>query len=702
MSSTEGAQVLSQGVGYGVVLGIGFVFAVLMMGLSTLQNRYTTFKIGTSEEFNTASRSIKPGLIASGIVSAWTWAATLLQSSTVTYEYGLCGGYYYAAGATLQIFLMAILAVRVKMIAPYCHTYLEIVQARYGNTPHLIFVTYGLVTNLIVSSMLLLGGSAVVNAFTGMNIYAANFLIPIGVMVYVILGGLRATFLCDYTHTLILMIIILYFYFYTYTEAELIGGFEGMYQKLQQAAIERPVAGNAEGSYMTLKSNYGLVFMIIQIFGGLGTVMLDQGYWQRAIASKAKTAVRAYLLGGVAWFAVPLTFSSIMGLAAVALANNPAFPYTGGLSSGEIDAGLAAPAGVVALLGKGGAVAMLILLFMAVTSAASSEMIATSSILTFDLYQIHFKPDASPEVLIRVSHIMVAVWAIVMSCVACLWNGIGISLNWLFLFSGTLYTSAVGPIVMSVLWRKQTRLAVICGALGGLCVGVTCWLVVAKTYYGALTVETTGNMYPNLAGNMGSCCSGALISIIVTLIKPDNEFDWSATKNINPRGRAIDEQLKRGLNPTKDSMSKENTNSETATTAGSEKGEKTDAMVVTNSVDDEDEDTSLAVPEERRPEDYETLKKSLRAATWASVIMSFIIVFLIPIPMFLSHYVFSLAFFKAWVIICVIWVFVAAFITSVLPLYESRQAMVEISRGVVRDVFGGGLAKKEVVTDSSA
>ena len=30
---------------------------------------------------------------------------------------------------------------------------------------------------------------------------------------------------------------------------------------------------------------------------------------------------------------------------------------------------------------------------MAVTSAASSEMIATSSILTFDLYQIHFKPN---------------------------------------------------------------------------------------------------------------------------------------------------------------------------------------------------------------------------------------------------------------------------------------------------------------------
>lgn len=33
----------------------------------------------TSEQFNTAGRSVKTGLIANVIVSEWTWAATLLQ-----------------------------------------------------------------------------------------------------------------------------------------------------------------------------------------------------------------------------------------------------------------------------------------------------------------------------------------------------------------------------------------------------------------------------------------------------------------------------------------------------------------------------------------------------------------------------------------------------------------------------------------------
>jgi hypothetical protein len=85
-----------------------------MLCLTAIQARYTAFSPKSSEEFSSASRSVKPGLIASGIVSAWTWAATLvshalchlvqneevltrlhdweqLQSSAVAYKYGEYG-----------------------------------------------------------------------------------------------------------------------------------------------------------------------------------------------------------------------------------------------------------------------------------------------------------------------------------------------------------------------------------------------------------------------------------------------------------------------------------------------------------------------------------------------------------------------------------------------------------------------------------
>jgi Na+/proline symporter len=41
--------------------------------------------------------------------------------------------------------------------------------------------------------MLILGGSATVTDLTGMNTVAACFLIPLGVSIYVLAGGMRGT-----------------------------------------------------------------------------------------------------------------------------------------------------------------------------------------------------------------------------------------------------------------------------------------------------------------------------------------------------------------------------------------------------------------------------------------------------------------------------------------------------------------------------
>lgn len=53
----------------------------------------------TSEMFNTAGRTVKSGLVASAVVSSWTWAATLLQSSGVAYRYGVSGPFWVSHAA---------------------------------------------------------------------------------------------------------------------------------------------------------------------------------------------------------------------------------------------------------------------------------------------------------------------------------------------------------------------------------------------------------------------------------------------------------------------------------------------------------------------------------------------------------------------------------------------------------------------------
>jgi urea-proton symporter len=347
----------------------------------------------------------------------------------VAYTYGVAGPFWYAAGATVQILIFSILACKTKMNAPRCHTFLEIILYRYGKLAHCVFLFFSLVTNILVGSQLLLGGSAVLTALTGMNVYAAIFLIPLGVVLYVITGGLRATFLCDYSHTIVVMIIILYFMFQIYAQGDLIGSPGRMYELLERAAEQRPVAGNKDGSYLTLKSNSALIFGVIQLCSGSGTVFLDQAYWQRAIASRPSTAVRAYILGGLAWFAIPFGFATTLGLAAVALTDSPSFPtYPEVPTRSQISSGLASAFSASAVLGTGGAAALLITLFMAVTSCASAELIAVSSVLTFDVYKTYIKPDATPKSLIFVSHVNVAVFGLTMSIFAVIWHAIGIDL----------------------------------------------------------------------------------------------------------------------------------------------------------------------------------------------------------------------------------------------------------------------------------
>lgn len=50
-----------------------------------------------------------------------------------------------------------------------------------------------------------------------------------------------------------------------------------MYDLLVQAALESPVPGNSGGSYLTMKSNQGMVFGAATILSGFSGVFCDQG-----------------------------------------------------------------------------------------------------------------------------------------------------------------------------------------------------------------------------------------------------------------------------------------------------------------------------------------------------------------------------------------------------------------------------------------
>ena len=121
-------------------------------------------------------------------------------------------------------------------------------------------------------------------------------------------------------------------------------------------------------------------------------------------------------MGGISWFAIPWLCATTMGLAGLALEGNPIFPtYPNRMPEADVSAGLVLPYAAVALLGSGGAVATLLIVFMAVTSASSAELIAVSSIFTYDIYQTYFNPGASGKRLIYMSHAMVVGFGLFMA-----------------------------------------------------------------------------------------------------------------------------------------------------------------------------------------------------------------------------------------------------------------------------------------------
>lgn len=656
---------LSQGVGYGIVLGLGFAFAFGMILITFILRRYNG-ELQTSEMFTTAGRTVKSGLVGSAVVSSWTWAATLLQSSAVCYNYGVSGPFWYASGATVQILLFATLAIELKRRAPNAHTYLEVIKARYGTFVHIVFIVFALATNILVSLMLIVGGSTTVAALTGMNTIAAIYLLPLGVVLYTLVGGLKATFLTDWIHTFILLIIIIVFAFTAYASSALLGSPSAVYDALVSAAASHPVEGNADGSYLTLRSREGAIFFVINIVGNFGTVFLDNGYWNKAIAASPVHALPGYLIGGLCWFAIPWLTATTMGLSALALEHSPVFPtYPARMSAAEVSEGLVLPYAAVALLGKGGAVATLLIIFMAVTSATSAELIAVSSILTYDVYRTYFKPTASGKSLIWMSHSIVILYALFISSFSVGLYYAGISMGYLYLMMGCVISAAVIPAAMTLVWSGQNKWAAGLSPILGLAVALVAWLVTAKKECGSLSIACTGSNNPMLAGNVTALLSPLIFVPLFTYGFGPQNYDWQSMLNIR---RGDDHDV--------------------AADAHVEL-EQTAAGHVASDAEMEEEQRKLT--------------RAAKISRWVTVIMTVALLVLWPMPMYGSGYIFSKKFFTGWVVVGIIWIFCSLIGVGIFPVFESRHTLVRTTRAIFADLTGGdGVAKARQIAAERA
>lgn len=250
-----------------------------------------------------------------------------------------------------------------------------------------------------------------------------------------------------------------------------------------------------------------------------------------AIAARPSSTHKGYLLGGLVWFAVPFSLATSLGLGALALD----LPIT----AEEAARGLVPPATATALMGKSGSVLLLTMLFMAVTSAGSAELVAVSSLCTYDIYRIYINPDATGKQILRVSRAVIFIFGCLMGVLAVILNLFGVSLGWMYLAMGVIIGSAVIPIALLLLWSKANAVGAILGTVTGCALGVTVWLTVAKVQYGRVDLDSTGRNAPMLAGNLVSILVGGAVHAACSFAWPQH-YDWESSRQITTVESVVD------------------------------------------------------------------------------------------------------------------------------------------------------------------
>ena len=85
----SGVSLVSQGTGYGLLIGLGIFFCGTILVAVKLQRLYLAEDSGTSEMFMVANRTVGTGLTAAAVFSSWMWINETVFAAAMTYRFGV-------------------------------------------------------------------------------------------------------------------------------------------------------------------------------------------------------------------------------------------------------------------------------------------------------------------------------------------------------------------------------------------------------------------------------------------------------------------------------------------------------------------------------------------------------------------------------------------------------------------------------------
>lgn len=224
------------------------------------------------------------------------------------------------------------------------------------------------------------------------------------------------------------------------------------------------------------------------------------------------------------------------------------------------------------------------------------------------------------------------------------------------------------------------------GPVLGLVAGIGVWLGLSKAWYGAITVEITGQQMLSLSGSIIALFSPLLFSVVISLVKP-NKFDWNVFLETDlVKDERIDDTTS-SLSPRVVSLP------QTKAWDGEEShkiSHLAGALDVGANSDRELGPPSANTPcsEVIHPFDASTLRhmgKWERIAGWLLVLGVVVTILLWPLPLY-RDYIFGKQLFKGWVAISILWQFFAVLAVVIYPVWDGRSAIGRTVKGIIVDL----------------
>lgn len=386
-----------------------------------------------ADAFMVSNHRVGFGIGAASMTATWIWAASFYAAATSGYTYGVSGPIHYGLWGALMILFIYPFGRRFRKLAPNAHTLGELIHARHGSSSQLILALSNVLGSVISLMVNFTAAGALVSVLSPLSFQAGVVIAGVGVLLYTLWSGFRASVLTDFAQLVALMaiaiVIIPAVFFAMGGPAELVAGLDNL----------TPEQANLFSTDAIL--NQGAPFFVAVLAYAIG----NQTISQRLFAVNEDHIKPTFLTATVGYGAIVIGLGMI-GLMALTTGMEPLNGDMNNLIPQMVSGYL--PPLFIALF--------FILVIGSLSSTADSDLSALSAIMMADVYGKNIaRGKADPKRMLLVGRLTM----IIATMLGVVFASFALDILVMLVFVGALWGAIVFPVIASCFWNRVTNQA---------------------------------------------------------------------------------------------------------------------------------------------------------------------------------------------------------------------------------------------------